>query len=352
MNKRQRVLTPFRCKILRSRENSASLEYGPFDKGMGTTVGNVLRRVALSRTSGTKITAIIGSKIGCEYSYIPGISCDIQELCNNLKQVDVYTPSESVYTLSISKSGAGSVFASDISCPSGVRVLTPEIFLFSMDGSNNVEFDIIVESNVGKCAKENLVSFDENRLGVIYLHDAYIFTPVKTFAFEVVPYNFGKRESEILILHIETNGVTTPSEVVAESANIFIEVLSKFKSIDITSDMQPQNPQEPNEFNQVCFKMISDMEGFTQRSINALTRIHIKYIGDLLCQNSDELNRNINSLGVKSATNIKDTMKAESIAWITDEEKWREHKEKWKELSEEDKLLMHKKYYGGDKNAA
>ena len=61
--------------------------FRPLEKGYGSTIGNLLRRVLLSSLEGYAITSIKVSGVRHEFSTIEGVQEDLVDIILNLKQV-------------------------------------------------------------------------------------------------------------------------------------------------------------------------------------------------------------------------------------------------------------------------
>ena len=77
------------------RDNKmASDKYGkffiePFERGLGTTIGNSLRRVLLSSLEGSAVTSIKIAGVNHEFTSIKGVMEDVTDIVLNVKNLTV-----------------------------------------------------------------------------------------------------------------------------------------------------------------------------------------------------------------------------------------------------------------------
>ena len=70
-----------------SAENTSVFSVGPLPRGYGVTLGNSLRRVALSTIPGTKVTGVKVAGVNHEYATLPGIKDSVVDMMLNLKDL-------------------------------------------------------------------------------------------------------------------------------------------------------------------------------------------------------------------------------------------------------------------------
>ena len=102
------------------------VEMEPFERGYGHTLGNALRRVLLSSMVGYAPTEVTIAGVVHEYSTLDGVQEDVVDLLLNLKGVVFKLHNRDSITLTLKKSGAGVVLASDIELPHDVEIINPE----------------------------------------------------------------------------------------------------------------------------------------------------------------------------------------------------------------------------------
>ena len=70
--------------VLESAETYGKVAVEPLQRGFGLTIGNPLRRILLSSTSGSAITWVKIEDVVHEYTVIPGVKEEIMELLTAL----------------------------------------------------------------------------------------------------------------------------------------------------------------------------------------------------------------------------------------------------------------------------
>src|SRR3954452_9226838 len=83
----------------------------PFERGLGTTVGNSLRRVLLSSLEGSAVTRVKIQNVQHEISTIPGVVEDVTDIILNIKSLVVKYLSDQVKTIRLDRHERGVVTA-------------------------------------------------------------------------------------------------------------------------------------------------------------------------------------------------------------------------------------------------
>ncbi|MEZ6151438.1 MAG: hypothetical protein R3C09_15065 [Pirellulaceae bacterium] len=81
----------------------------PFERGFGTTVGNSLRRVLLSSSSGSAVTQIKIRGAQHEFTTLPGILEDVTDIVLNVKSLIVKNHSDSTRVITVERNTAGAI---------------------------------------------------------------------------------------------------------------------------------------------------------------------------------------------------------------------------------------------------
>jgi len=97
------------------------------ERGFGITLGNSLRRVALSSIRGAAVYAIKIDGVSHEFSTIPGVVEEVADIILNFKQLKLKLHSEESKVITIDMSEAGGVKASDIVTDGTVDILNPDL---------------------------------------------------------------------------------------------------------------------------------------------------------------------------------------------------------------------------------
>ena len=263
---------------------SAIIEYTNLKRGMGTTVGNALRRVLLGAVPGYAIRCVTISGVQHEFSSIPGVKEDAQQSIMNLKKI-IFKGEISKTKATLNIVGPCTVTGADIAC-SNVQVVNPDAYICSLDKGFNLKLEMNVEKSTGIKLASNTKDY-EIELGAIAC-DAF-FCPVESVNFEVHEHETGGCED--LRLHVVTNGSITPNEAFQYSLNLLMEQFSKHAGFDETArpaatavGAKRMDVLSPN-----LFLKIEDLPDISTRTLRCLKMLGIVYVGDLVKVSKDTL---------------------------------------------------------------
>ncbi|MBQ3775828.1 MAG: DNA-directed RNA polymerase subunit alpha [Ruminobacter sp.] len=343
MNFSTDTFRPQQANIEKISQTQSIIRLEPFEQNFGLTLGNALRRILLSSMPGCAINAVKIKGVDHEYTTKEGLQEDILVLLLNLKKIAVEientTMNEAVLSLHVNdpetssednhnyKSDyVGPITAGDIYCPTGVKILNPELVICHIT-HRSVPFIMEVYVDRGRGFDradlrssnhaEDHRDHGEGRL----LVDA-TYSPVKNVAYRIEPYeNNEGRALESLVISLETDGTITPEDALKHAATIFHEQLDAFINISSFSEPVVEEDNEP-KINPQLLKPVEELE-LTVRSANCLKAEGIKLIGDLVQRTEVELLRTPN-LGKKSLSEIKDVLSREGLSLGMRIENWPE----------------------------
>lgn len=290
----------------------------PLERGFGHTLGNALRRILLSSMPGAAIVDAEIEGVLHEYTSIEGVQEDVIEILLNLKELAVRMHEGNEATLTISKTGAGPVLASDIQVPHNVEIVNPDHVIANLADAGNLNATLKVAIGRGYEPATARDDSEESRpIGHLRL-DA-TFSPVRRVAYSVERARVEQRtDLDKLIIDLETNGAIDPEEAIRRAANILRDQLSIFVDLQGT-EVAAAAPQEA-EIDPVLLRPVDDLE-LTVRSANCLKAENIYYIGDLIQRTEVELLKTPN-LGKKSLTEIKDILATHGLSLGMRLENW------------------------------
>lgn len=274
--------------------------------GYGMTLGNALRRVLLSSLPGAAIVSAKVKGLDHEFSTLPHVMEDGVELMLNLKQVRLRLHGDEPQIVTISAKGEKEILGKDIKAPSQVEVMNPEVHIATLtDKKSELEIELNIERGLGYVAAENR-STKKVEIGTIAF-DA-IFTPIRKVSYEVEDMRLGDRtDYNRLLVHIETDGSIQPEEAFREAVKILQGQLSNIEKFDFETEKESIHTEKGTdaevEDNATKIK-ISDVEGLSTRTINALTEAGIKTLGGLLRKNKESL-KEVGGLGEKGLQEIE-----------------------------------------------
>lgn len=204
----------------------------PLERGYGYTLGNCMRRVLLSSLDGAKPTAIQIEGVQHEFTTAEGIIEDITDIVLNVKGL-VFSALSSDYTEAtahVHAEGPCTVTGADLEVPAEFTLINPEHVLATVaDGGT---LDMTIRIGVGR----GYVSAERNKrtedpIGIIHVDS--LFSPVRRCTMNVSDTRVGQRtDYDKLVLEVETDGSTNPTEAVCRAANIINQYMGAFLSLD------------------------------------------------------------------------------------------------------------------------
>jgi len=207
-------------------EVSTTNNYGvfriePLERGFGTTIGNAMRRVLLSSLPGVAVDSIRFDGIYHEFTHIEGVKEDVTQIILNIKQLRLRSTVEHPAPLRLEVRGPGRVTAADIQCPPEVEVVNLGLPIMTLDSPDAfISIEMTTSRGKGYSPAEDR---EGQPIGTIPV-DA-IYSPVKKVNFSIEELRIGNSPFERLVLEVWTDSTISPTDAVAESAQILIEHL-------------------------------------------------------------------------------------------------------------------------------
>ncbi len=289
-------------------ENHKRFILEPLENGFGITIGNVLRRIALSSLPGGAVKKINIKGVNHEYDVIPGAIEDVTSVILALKELYFRIDEQDKdYTLTISVNKKGEILASDIDCPAGVKIINEDKKILTLSEKVDFNMEIIVSKGIGyKLADENRGK--EKKSQEIFIDS--IFTPVTKFAYHVEDTRVGdKTNYDKLILDIWTNGMLTPEEVLSYSAHILkehtllIENLEETIALSNVFNKEVEIKEVEEESEEEEYTSIEALD-ISNRAYNGLKRANINTIEELVQKNKKEIGT-LDNIGAKTIDEIE-----------------------------------------------
>ncbi|WP_339033991.1 MULTISPECIES: DNA-directed RNA polymerase subunit alpha [unclassified Spiroplasma] len=296
-------------KLLKEEKNRNYGEFKvePLERGFGTTLGNAIRRTLISSTPGAAVYAIKIVGAAHEFTSINGIVENVSRIILNLKKLALKIDSkifedEEFVELKVSSTRVGKITAGDISLPTGVEVMNPELHICTIADGGVLDLTLFAKNSRG------YRSFKDNKKEKLVADAITIdsnYSPIVKVAYHVDATKIGKSvDLEKLVLEVETDGTVTASDAVATAAKILVEHLQFFVNLnDEINELNvigATNEEDEKELD----RLIEDLD-FTQRSLNCLKRASINSLRDLVSRTEDDI-QEIRNLGRKSLKEIKD----------------------------------------------
>ena len=280
--------------------------FSPLKKGMGTTIGNAMRRILLSSLAGTAVTAVRIEGAEHEFSTIPNVLEDLLDIICNLKGIVFKSNLTQPKKLMLTVSNKGKVFAKDIT--TDIDIINKDFYITELTDNANLAIELIVERGVGYSPSEANVKEDQ---AVNFINIDASFSPVLRVNHSIENVRVGKSlDYETLLLEVWTNGSIKVDDAVKEAASILIKHFDLFNSLNIKpeTDNTEEVEREIKERKESALALsIEDLE-LSARSLNCLKRAGIETVSQLIERDITELIK-IKNFGKKSADEINDKLK-------------------------------------------
>ena len=297
-------------------EETLSPTYGqfictPFERGLGRSIGNGLRRSLLSSLKGAAVTTLRIEGVLHEYSTIPGVREDVTELILNVKKLEIEMNTETPKKMSLHVANPTprmrAIKAQDIQTDPDITILNPDLHVAYLDKNGRLDMEMEVEIGRGFLTGE-FHKHEDQPIGVLPIDSD--FNPIKKVAFDVVPMEepSGKTVDQ-LMMEVWTDGSIQPADAVAYGAKILKEQMTPFINFDEDAIPEPKKKEVENEtpqFNDNLYRSVDELE-LSVRSANCLKNASIHKIYQLVSKSEAEMLKTKN-FGRKSLNEIKEVL--------------------------------------------
>jgi DNA-directed RNA polymerase subunit alpha len=308
-------------KIEREAEarNYGKFVISPLEHGYGVTLGNALRRVLLSSLEGAAVTSIRIVDVLHEFSDIPGVREDVLQVMLQVKQLRLIMEGVDTIRMHLEVRGEGVVTAADIIVPPEIKIINPDLYLFTADNAKaRLDIEFTVERGRGYAP-----SNERGRMPIGELPVDAIFGPVKRINWEVQSARVGQSTNyDKLILEIWTDGTIAPESALSTSAKILIEHLRYVAGISeetlaITMEKEISGSRLTSEVAETPVESLD----LSVRVFNSLKRTGITTVGDVLelLEKGDQAVMSIRNFGEKSLEELR--LKMREKGYLKDEPK-------------------------------
>ncbi len=294
--------------LVESKDNFGRFVIEPLEKGLGVTLGNVMRRVLFGQLEGAAVTRVKIEGIMHEFSTIPGVLEDVPEIILNIKSLVLNSHSKIPKTIYLKADKKGEVKAKDIQADETIEIINPELHIATLtkDAKLNIEMEVCR----GRGYVPGELNKKEDKVAGLICVDS-IFTPIKKINYFVENTRVGQRtDYDKLILEIWTNGSINPKDALLYASNILQRHLDIFVNFgQLPEDIIEEEPEMTKEDVALYEKLrlpISELE-LSVRSSNCLREAGIKIIADLVKKTEDEM-LSFKNFGKKSLTEIKELL--------------------------------------------
>jgi DNA-directed RNA polymerase subunit alpha len=303
-------INDIKIKIENLTDSYGRFTIEPLDRGYGTTLGNSLRRVLLSSLPGASATAIRFEGVVHEFSTIPGVKEDVNEILLNIKEIVFKIYGSESEVLRLKANGKKVVKAGDITPNINVEVLNPNHKIATLSNDGKLDMEIVVEEGTGYVIAPDNKKKDQ---AINYITIDSMFSPVIKVSYMIEKTSSDQfMNYEKLIIDIFTNKSILPDEALSKASNIlikYLKVFTKFSPDDMESitDQIAEEENENNEQKKLLEKSIEELD-FSVRSYNCLKKSDINTFGEIVNKTEEEI-MGIKNLGKKSFEEIKEKVK-------------------------------------------
>lgn len=306
-------------------ERFARFVLQPLERGYGVTIGNSLRRVLISSLPGVAITSVKFDGVPHEFSSIPGVEEDVTNIVLNFKQVRFKSDLQKFNKFHIQVKGPLVVKAEHIqkNC-SEADILNPELVLMHINTNTVVDMEIRLGRGKGYVPSEENKS-PEHSIGVIAIDS--LFSPVKNVTYTIENTRVGQRtDYEKLVLDVETDGSTSPTEAVSAAAKILRDHLQMFygsgKASEETVKKEKVYDEEFLNTRKILKLSVDDLE-LSVRSHNCLKAANVKILADLVRKDESEMLK-FRNFGRKSLAELTELVHSKGLSFGMDVDKYLE----------------------------
>jgi DNA-directed RNA polymerase subunit alpha len=308
-------------KIEREAEarNYGKFVISPLEHGYGVTLGNALRRVLLSSLEGAAVTSIRIVDVLHEFSDIPGVREDVLQVMLQVKQLRLIMEGVDTIRMHLEVRGEGVVTAADIIAPPEIKIINPDLYLFTADSAKTrLDIEFTVERGRGYAP-----SNERGRMPIGELPVDAIFGPVKRINWEVQSARVGQSTNfDKLILEIWTDGAIAPESALSTAAKIMIEHLRYVAGIseETLSIAMEKEVSGSHLTSEVAETPVESLD-LSVRVFNSLKRTGITTVGDVLelLEKGDQAVMSIRNFGEKSLEELR--LKMREKGYLKDEAK-------------------------------
>jgi DNA-directed RNA polymerase subunit alpha len=290
-------------KTIKKEGNLAIFAIEPLYPGYGMTLGNSLRRVILSSLPGAAITAVKIDGVSHEFSTIKDIKEDVVEIILNLKKLCVKCFSDEEEYLKLETSGAGLVTAKQFAKNPNVEIVNPDHPIATLDNKKaKLSMEVRIEKGRGYIPVEKRngrkLEIDEIAIDALY-------GPAKRVRYNVESTRVGQMTNlDRLVFEVETNGVITPEEAVAQASEILVDHFLVLSGKEVVSRKSEQVEAETEETGS---DILIEEINLSPRTTNALLNNDIKTIADILKLSDNEL-KTLKGFGSKAFDEVKEKL--------------------------------------------
>ncbi len=312
---------PEKIKVDEETSTSARFVAEPFERGLGHTLGNSLRRILLTSIEAPAIISFAIEGIPHEYMAVEGIVEDLTNIILNLKGALLrklptnHVPNSKdqkiiskilvVTQEDLGQKGQKVITLGNLIHTGDFDVVNPDLPIFTVTKPFNRKIDLKVSIGRGYVPSERHLI---GQHGVNEVVIDSIYSPVRLVNYFIEDTRVGQdTDFDRLILEVKTDGRISPREAVSFAAKIIAQHLSVFEGLDqhdiSFEEVKTPIDEDKDELMQKLVLGINEIE-LSVRSTNCLNGAHIETIGELVVMAEPKLLQ-FRNFGKKSLNEIK-----------------------------------------------
>jgi len=280
----------------------------PFERGLGTTVGNSLRRILLSTIEGSAVTKVKIQNAPHEFTTLDGVQEDVTDIILNIKNLVVQMDGEGPRTMNLGATGPGEVTADMIEADTSITILNKDLVICTLTEEVDFDVEFTVEKGRGYVPASELAEAEPEPV-VGEIHVDAIFSPVLRVRYKVEDTRVGQRTNyDKLTLEVWTNGAVTPEMALVEAAKVLRKHLNPFVqyfelgSAEVSEAAAAATAVDEETMRKLEMP-IADLD-LSVRASNCLESAEIKTVGDLVSMSESDLLK-IRAFGKTSLREVK-----------------------------------------------
>jgi len=291
-----------KIECVETKDNFGRFVVEPLDKGLGVTLGNVMRRVLLGQLQGAAVTRVKIEGIQHEFTTIPHVKEDVIELLLNIKALRLKPLSDRSGKLVLEVEGKNDVTAAGIKPSADFEITNPELHLATLDSADSklyLEMDVELSKGYREAESGGNMS-----AGVIPI-DA-VFSPVRKVNYTIAPMSTGEEVGyETLSLELWTDGTISPVDAVNRAAELVLEQVGAF----VYSNRVAKVIEEPGQqsVSTEIYNMPVEQLNLSVRTLNCLRRGGITTLGEVISRGEKEL-MSLRNFGQKSKQELEERL--------------------------------------------
>jgi len=280
----------------------------PFERGLGTTVGNSLRRILLSSIEGAAVINCRIQGVDHEFSSIPGVLQDVVDIILNIKGLVISLDGDEPKTLRLAATGPGDVTADLIEADTAVAIHNPEHIIATLTDEVDFEATMTVSNGRGyQPASEQYANREEQEIGMIPI-DA-IFSPVQRVRYRVEDTRIGQKTNyDRLTMDIWTDETLVPELALVEAAKILRKHLNPFvQYFELGAERVSIEANAAGDVDEELIRKLNmsltDLD-LSVRASNCLESAELQTVGELVRKDEQQL-LTVRSFGKTSLREVK-----------------------------------------------